>query len=350
MERFHELEIEKIKKETNDAVSIWFNISNDKEFFRFDSGQYVNLKKKIDGKEIIRSYSIWKAPHENTLSVLVKKVEGGLFSTYANAKLKEGEKIQVSSPQGNFNLKEGGKLVFFAAGSGITPILSMITDVLYTKDNLSVVLYYASRNRENIVFNTELDKLKRLYPSNFDLKTFLTREDTGLDLFNGRIDKEKCRRLVNEKELSLNADGYYLCGPEEMIFSIKDFLKENKVNQEKIFFELFTTPTSNDKNNFDNSLYEGNVSVKLIVDDDEFQYMYNPASSESILDAGIENGVDLPFSCKGGVCCTCRAKVIEGKAKMNVNYALTDEEVEEGYILTCQAHALSSNITVDFDE
>lgn len=351
MNRFHNLTVKNIKKESNNAVSVSFDVPDSlKSEFKFKAGQYLDLKKNIKGNEVIRSYSIWKAPHENEWSVLVKQIDNGVFSTYVNESLSIGDQIEVSNPEGNFSLKEEQNLVFIAAGSGITPVISMIKDVLYNDKNKTVTLFYINKTKDDIIFNEEIKELNDKY-SQFNVFNLLTRQKLEDELLEGRLDNNKCQQLVKSQIMSLSADGYYLCGPEEMIFSVKDFLESNNVDSSKIRFELFQAPTKEEnKDSSDLESYSGNVSVLMIVDDEEYEFMYNPSSSDSLLDAGIENGVDLPFSCKGGVCCTCKAKITEGNAKMKVNYALTDDEVEDGYVLTCQSHALSSSITVDFDE
>tara|TARA_R110002072_G_scaffold20688_4_gene74849 strand:+ start:2024 stop:3070 length:1047 start_codon:yes stop_codon:yes gene_type:complete len=346
---FHSLPIKDIQRETNDSVSITFDIPAEyKKNFLFEAGQYLTLETEIDGEKVRRAYSIWKAPFENEVSVLVKQIDGGKFSTYANNELSIGARINVATPDGNFKIAQNGKSsTFFAAGSGITPIISIIKQQLFNAKNNKVVLFYANRSEEDVIFKDELNKLNTTFPNQLTVHHLFTRDKSNSNTFSGRIDKIKCQEFLISKDLNIHSDDFYMCGPEEMTLSIKEFLLENKVNEKNIHFELFNSSEATD-GKFESSIEQ--AIVVAIIDDDEFEYEYTIAEADSLLDAGNDSGLDLPFSCKGGVCCTCKAKVIEGEAKMIKNYALTEEEVADGYILTCQSHPTTEKLIVSFDE
>lgn len=349
MSKLYKLKVKEVKKETTDSVSVAFEIPNDlKQIFTFEAGQYLTLEKEINNEKVRRAYSIWKAPFENQPSVLIKKVENGKFSSYANSQLKEGDEIDVLPPTGNFKLNNDNyKQVFFAGGSGITPIFSMIKHQLKNNPDKKIELFYLNKTKESAIFQKEIEKLTKEYQDTFKVYNFYSREKTENEIFHGRINKEKSLALIKEQILDIKAGGYYLCGPEEMIFDIKDTLINSGVNKENIHFELFTASTDDEKE-ITGKVEE--VKIHVTIDDDEFEYEYNTSQAHSLLDAGMEEGIDFPFSCKGGVCCTCKAKIIEGKAEMKMNYALTDSEVEEGYILTCQSHPTTPNLVISFDE
>ncbi|MBL1280689.1 MAG: 2Fe-2S iron-sulfur cluster binding domain-containing protein [Fluviicola sp.] len=346
---FHSLPIKSIQKETSDAVSITFEVPAEyKKSFSFAAGQYLTLEAEINGEKVRRAYSIWKAPFENEISVLVKKIEDGKFSCFANNGLAASTRMSVAPPIGNFKLVENGKaLTLFSAGSGITPIISIIKQQLFNGQDNKVVLFYVNRNQESVIFKDELDKLVATFPNQLTVHHLFTREENTSNQFSGRIDAEKCKELSSEKVLNLKSDDFYMCGPEEMILSVKNYLLENQVDEKKIHFELFSSSLPTD-NTFDSSIEKATVFVTI--DDDEFEYEYTIAEADSLLEAGNDSGLDLPFSCKGGVCCTCKAKVMEGEAKMIKNYALSEEEVADGYILTCQAHPTTEKLVISFDE
>jgi len=346
---FNTLLVKELKKETSESVSITFEIPTDltKEY-SFQAGQYITIEKEINGEKVRRAYSIWKAPFENEISVLVKKIDQGLFSTFANNDLKQTDQLSVSVPQGNFKLvaSQGKTITLFSAGSGITPILSIAKQQLSLNDKNKVVLFYVNKTASEIIFKNELSELSEKYGERLIVHHLLTREESSENKFSGRINTEKCQELFDSKALNINSDDFYMCGPEDMVIDIKDFLLNNKRNSDAIHFELFTTSESSDV--FESKIDKATVFVTI--DDDEFEYEYTITESASLMDAGNDSGLDLPFSCKGGVCCTCKAKVMEGEAKMIKNYALSDEEVAEGYILTCQSHPTTEKLVISFDE
>lgn len=353
---FEQLSIKDIRKETSDCVSIAFEIPlHLKEQFQFTQGQYITLRTTIDGEEVRRSYSICSSPLDNELRVAVKKVPNGVFSTYANEHLQKGDFIDVMPPMGKFfvPLNPGNKkhYVGFAAGSGITPLLSIIKTTLLTEPGSQFTLIYGNQNRHSIIFRETLEALKNKYMDRFRLIHILSREQTDTDLNTGRIDAVKCNTLF-EKIIDINnTDDFFLCGPEEMIFSVKKELENKQVDKQKIHFELFTSPGQELKNK---TVQQNNTSdqpkSKITVKLDGISFDFDlEKNGPAILDAALRKGADLPYACKGGVCCTCRAKLIEGEVDMEVNYGLEPEEIEQGFILTCQSHPRSEKIVVDFD-
>jgi len=354
MSNFYKLRVAEIRRETEDAVSVAFNIDDKfKSSFNYQPGQYLTLKFLINGVEERRSYSLCSSPFQDELMrVAVKKVENGKVSTYINEHLNEGDEVEVMTPQGNFVLdvnENNEKLyVAFASGSGITPILSMINSVLIKENNSRFVLFYGNRSPEQTIFKSQLDQL---LGDRLTVQYIYSRTEGSDELYTGRIDKEKANLLLRGDIDLLRAEGFYLCGPEEMILNVSNSLKEFDVNKEKIFYELFTTPVLfAEKENVqkEDSDFAGQAKIKVICDDEEVEFDLD-SDGDVILDAAIEYDLDLPFSCKGGVCCTCKAKVVEGKVTMDANYALSDAEVEEGFVLTCQAHPASSYVVVDYD-
>ncbi len=351
---FHKLKIKAVKKETPDCVSIAFIVPEElKKTFSFDQGQNITLKKNLDGEEIRRSYSICSAAFENELKVAVKKVDGGKFSTYANEILKAGDEIDVLPPTGKFNtpLQPANKknYVAFAAGSGITPVLSIIKTSLQTEPQSSFTLVFGNRSRSSIIFFEELEGIKNKYLQRFNLINILSREKTDAPINYGRIDRQKLMEL--NKLVNYNGiDEFFICGPEEMIFCVKDFLVQLGIDQKKIHFELFTTPGQKtikvQSTEHKDSGPKSKITVKLDGRSFDFDLGFN---NDSILDAAIKQGADLPFACKAGVCCTCKAKLLEGKVEMEVNWGLEQEEVEQGFILTCQSHPTTEIVVVDFD-
>jgi ring-1,2-phenylacetyl-CoA epoxidase subunit PaaE len=354
---FHPLRVKEVKKETSDCVSVLFDVpENIKEEFSFTQGQSLTMRTIINGEEVRRTYSICSSPFEQQLKVAVKKVEAGAFSIFANDKLKAGDVLEVMPPIGHFftPLQASNKknYVGFAAGSGITPLLSIIKTTLATEPDSTFTLVYGNKTRSSIIFFEELEGLKNKYINRFNLIHILSREKTDADLNFGRITKEKCNDLFN-KLLDINSvDEFFICGPEDMIFSVKDFLESNGVAEKKIHFELFTTPgqnkaTSRKPQGTNEEGPQSNITVKL--DGRSFDFSIPLNSDTTILDAAMQQGADVPYACKDGVCCTCKAKLLEGEVKMDVHWGLEHEEIEQGFILTCQSHPLTEKVTVDFD-
>ncbi|MFN4298272.1 MAG: 1,2-phenylacetyl-CoA epoxidase subunit PaaE [Thermaurantimonas sp.] len=355
--KFHPLRISDIRRETDECVSIAFEIPDSlRDDYRFVAGQYLTLKTTIDGEEVRRSYSICSSPLDGELRVAVKKVHGGKFSTYANEKLAVGQTLEVMTPQGNFNVpfkKDNvAQYVMFAAGSGITPIMSLIKTILQFELQSSVILFYGNKAVSTIIFKDELDDLKNTYLNRLEIHHILSREDQGTDWLKGRIDAQKVRLYAQKFFNPSGVAHYFICGPEEMIHQVKDTLAELGVSDKKVHFELFTTnTTSAEKKVVDTSSSKGEIlsHVTVILDGEETHFDVS-SKGISILDAALDAGADVPFACKGAVCCTCRAKVLVGKVVMEMNYALDDDEVEQGYVLTCQSHPITERVVVSYDE
>lgn len=351
---FHKLTVKDIRKETFDCVSVSFDIPNElKKDFLFTQGQNITIRSTLDGEEIRRSYSICTSPSDNELRIAVKKVPDGAFSSFANEKLKVGDILDIMPPIGNFftevNVSNTKSYVFFAAGSGITPVISIIKTILQVEPKSIVTLLYGNKNVSSIIFKETLEGLKDIYMKRLSIFHILSRERTDADINHGRIDAEKCRQFSNLVNF-LSIDGFFICGPERMIFTVKDFLEEKGINKSKIHFELFTTPGRKIKKTINSRKPVGeegsSITIKLDGRSFDFQLDYN---SNNILDEALAQGADLPFSCKGGVCTTCKAKIIEGEVEMEANYGLEPEEVAAGFILTCQSHPRSKKVIIDFD-
>ena len=352
MPEFHSLKVKEIVRETNDTVSVSFQVPEDlKEAYAFTPGQYLTLKLIINNEEQRRSYSICSSSAED-ITVAVKKVENGLVSTYLNEVLKENDEMEVMTPEGNFTLdvdqSKKRKFVGFAAGSGITPIMSMIKQLSMDETETVFTLFYSNKTESDVIFKHQLDQIAG---DHLKINYIYTRQKLNNPLLEGRIDKSKATELIKADLSCLNADAFYLCGPEEMIFNVKSALEEFGVLNTKIKFELFTTPVlmaEKPKQQEVDENFDGEALVTVIYDDEEIEFNLNK-DGDTILDAAMDNDVDVPFSCKGAVCCTCKAKVTEGKVTMDANYALSDQEVEDGYVLACQSHPASAKVTLDFD-
>ncbi len=348
---FHQLQVKAITKETADCVSVSFTVpDNLQEIFTYKEGQNITLKKVINGDEVRRSYSICNAPYEQELKVAIKKTTGGLFSSFANDELTVGEMLDVLPPTGKFTAKNNeGKFLAIAAGSGITPIIAIIKHTLKTQPNSSFTLIYSNKSRASIIFFEEIEALKNKYIQRFNCINILSRERTDADINFGRIDAQKLENLGNQLDFKNFTDAY-ICGPEEMIFTAAQFLENEGMPKQTIHFELFTSTNSNKKfiavADVDDTQPKSNITIKV----DGREFNFNLAyKSNNILDAALAQGADLPYACKGGVCCTCRAKLVQGQVSMDVNYALEADEVANGFILTCQSHPVTDVVVVDFD-
>ena len=357
MIHFHSLQVKKIQRETDDCVSISFVVPEElKDIFQFRQGQNLTIRKKINGEELRRSYSICTSPFDKELKVAVKKVSGGLFSTYSNEELKAGEFLYVMPPTGEFYTElhraQQKSYVAFAAGSGITPVLSIIKTTLLTEPKSNFTLVFGNRTKASIIFKEELEALKDKFIERFRVYHILSREKMDTPINEGRIDEAKCELLFTKLINIKTVDEFFLCGPEQMIFCIKDLLQINGVAKEHIHFELFTVPgekrstITNQQTTKETSGPKSSISIKLDGITFDFELGYN---DQSILDAALELGADMPYACKGGVCTTCKAKLQEGKVRMHANWGLEQDEVDKGFILTCQSHPLTEKVVVDFD-
>jgi len=354
---FHPLKIKEIRRETPDCVSVVFDIPGElQKDFSFTQGQSLTMRTFINKEEVRRTYSICSSPIENEWRVAIKKVDGGSFSTLANEQLKKGDTLEVMPPVGRFytalNPSQKKHYVAFAAGSGITPVLSLIKTTLVTETKSEFTLVYGNRSRGSIIFFEELEGLKNKFMDRFNLIHILSRERTDASLNFGRINSDKLTELSKLIEYK-KADDFFLCGPEEMIFAVKAYLEAAGIDQKKIHFELFTTPGETKKSvvkSRESGVNTGPISkVTLKLDGRSVDFDLSLNSDTTILDAALQQGADLPYACKGGVCCTCKARLLEGEVEMDVHWGLEQEEVEQGFILTCQSHPKTDKVVVDFD-
>lgn len=353
MTKFSSLKVKDIRRETAEAVSVAFDVPITLQTaFQYKQGQYITLKFVINGEELRRSYSICTSPYsEKELRVAIKEVNGGKVSTYINRNLKVGDVVEVMSPMGTFHSVLSGnnkkKYVLFAGGSGITPMMSILKSVLHIEKQSSVVLFYANRNEETVIFGDELDKIVAAHADRVKLVNIYDSPKMSLpELQKGLVTVDKAKALI--KEFGVNdADEFFICGPGPLMENIKSALESLNIAKEKIRIEYFTAVLEAvNKAEGNDANVKSSVTVLQYGIETNFEL---ETSGGSILDAAIEAGVDAPFSCKGAVCCTCRAKIIEGRVKMDANFALTDAEVADGFILTCQSHPLSEKVVIDYD-
>jgi ring-1,2-phenylacetyl-CoA epoxidase subunit PaaE len=351
---FEKIRVKEVRKEIAHCVSIAFDIPPSLfADFAYQAGQYITIRAFINGEEVRRSYSLCSSPLEDEWRVAVKKVDGGVFSTFANEQLKAGDMLELMPPMGNFhtafNPAQKKHYIGIAAGSGITPVISIIKTVLLTEPTSSFTLVYGNRNRPSIIFKEALEALKNKYIHRFNIIHVLSREMTDATLNHGRINGEKCAYLF-EKALNIHADEFFICGPEGMTLEVRDFLQQHAVNKEKIHIELFTTGNEKAKQRIEKITTDEEPKSSITIKLDGISLDFDLAfDDEPILDAAMHHGADVPYSCKSGVCCTCRAKLLEGEVEMEVCYGLEPEEIKEGYILTCQSHPKTARVVVDYD-
>jgi len=358
MARFHSLEVTDIRRDTRDAVVVTLTPeAADMSAFEFTQGQYLTFRREFDGEELRRSYSICTGKDEGCLKVGIKRVEGGAFSTWANEELKVGDHLDVMPPMGRFftALEPGAAKSYlgFAGGSGITPVLSIIKTVLASEPKCTFTLIYANRQTSSIMFREELEDLKNSYLGRFSVIHILETESQDIDLFTGRIDAEKMDLLFRLWVDAEDVDMAFICGPEPMMLTIADGLRKHGLSDEQIRFELFASSQPGRakaravSDAAARSAGTCEVSVTLDGSTRNFQMDKN---GTSVLEAAIANSMDAPYSCKAGVCSTCRAKVIEGEVEMEVNHALEDYEVRAGYVLSCQCIPVSDKVVLSYDE
>ena len=358
MSKFRTLKIKDIRKETEDTVSIALQIENGTSGdFHYVAGQHLTFRAIINGEEVRRSYSLCSSPVEAEWRIAVKKVPGGRFSTYANEDLHVGDTVEVMPPMGSFthdiNPQAENLYVAFAAGSGITPVISLIKTILFSEPKSTFILFYGNRTTDGIIFREELEGIKSRFLDRFSIHHILSGERQESPLFNGRIDEDKCRVFSKVFFNPNQVDKFFLCGPEMMIENVKAFLVKAGVRDDHIKYELFTTPASKAfagrETRKDTPHNPDEESLATVILDGDLLEFTMPYDGRSVLEEAIDHGADAPFACKGGVCCTCKARLVEGEVKMDVVYGLEPDEIENGYILTCQAHPRSKKIIVDFD-
>lgn len=347
MSDFHALKIASVEQLTPNAVALTFDIpENLKPVFAFKAGQYITLKHQVNGQELRRAYSISSPPSSGKLTVGIKKMPDGTFSVYANEQLSAGDVLDVMPPEGRFVFEAAGpkNIAAFAAGSGITPIMSIAQTALESHSENTVVLVFGNQSPEETMYFKEIQALKEKYTERFFVQYIYSRSNVSEALF-GRIEKSTVNFVLKNKFKEITFDGYYLCGPEDMIHMVTDTLKSNGIAEDKIHFELFTSSDTEDTMAED---LEGMAQVEVLLDDETFSFVMD--RKQLVLDAVLKQKIDAPYSCQGGVCSSCIARITEGKAEMVKNQILTPGEIEEGLILTCQAHPLTPTLKVDYDD
>ena len=357
---FHSLTIARVQRETPDAISVVVDVPQalvDK--YRYTQGQHLTLRAHVNGEELRRSYSICSGVDDGMLRVAIKVVGDGAFSGWANTNLAAGMTLDVMSPAGRFftplDPSHQKHYVAFAAGSGITPVLSLIKSALGREPESRFTLVYGNRNVASILFSEELEDLKDRYMDRFTLHHVLSREPRDVPLFNGRIDSEKCGALLSTVLPVDDIDEAFVCGPGEMLDSVRDALVEAGVDAAHVHVERFVTP-GEARSPARVAIVTPASSVVLpsaeiaVIADGVTRELRVPFEGISILDAALAAGADLPFACKGGVCCTCRARVLEGEIKMDKNYSLEPHEVARGFVLSCQSHPVSQRVVISYDD
>lgn len=356
---FYPLTIASVEPLTRDSVAVSFDVPEQYQSeFNFSAGQYLTFKTGITGEELRRSYSICRSQNEQTLEVGIKRIEQGIFSNYANDNFSAGMTVEVMPPQGMFTLDinpENNKhYLFVAAGSGITPILSQLTSILETESESTATLIYANKTANRMMFRERISFLKNKYLERLNWVKIFSKESSDAEILNGRVDAKKILDLHRSKIIDLNlVDEVMLCGPEAMIYNIKDFFIANKFDANKIHFELFHSDTaskasSEHHENLEKRFGHQESQVTIRTGGRTMSFPLE-MSGQSILDEAIDQGADVPYACKGGVCATCKGKVLKGTVEMDNNHCLSDDEVEEGMILTCQSHPTSDEVEVDYD-
>lgn len=349
MSGFYKLTIKEVRRETEEAVSVAFNVPAElKPHYTFIAGQYVTLKLTLDGEEIRRAYSICSSPESGELRVAIKSVSVGAFSPFANKNLKPGDIVEVSTPEGKFIFEPDPARIknyaAFAAGSGITPIMAILQSVLEDEPQSSFVLVYGNKTPEQTIFHQQLHDLQAKFTGRLFVHYVFSQAKVDQHLF-GRIEKSTVNYILNNKHKELDFDKFYLCGPEMMINSVSDVLKEKNIKEKDIKFELFFAPKAEHEIN---TSLEGHTKITVLVDGDETTF--EMSQKQTLLEAALKQGLDAPYSCQGGICSSCLARITSGTAEMVKNAILTDGEIEQGLILTCQAHPTSKEIVVDYDD
>lgn len=358
MARFHELEVVAVRHDTRDAIVVTLKPAPEsKELFQYIPGQYLTFRRKFDDTEVRRSYSICSGIDEPDLQIAIKRVDGGAFSTWANESLKAGDVLEAMPPLGNFYVAPGPDearhYLAFAGGSGITPVLSIIKSALLNEPQARFTLVYANQQISSVMFKEELEDLKNRYIERFSVVHVFDREGQEIDLFTGRIDAEKLEALFAHWIHLPSVHTAFICGPEPMMLTIAKALQNHGLAQENIKYELFTSAQpgriQRRKVSTEEQSSEAQTNAIVVLDGAERSFSLDK-HNESLLDAALRHDLDAPYSCKAGVCSTCKAKVLEGEVEMLVNHALEDYEVEQGYVLSCQSYPLTDSVKFSYDE
>ncbi len=356
MAQFYKLKVRDIYKETDDCSVVTFDVPEDLHSdFQFHQGQHLTLRADIDGEDVRRSYSLCSSPFENKWQVAIKQIPGGKFSTYVNEQLTAGQVMDVMVPSGTFGVevnKDASKnYLFFAAGSGITPVMSMIKTHLKAEPNSTCKLFYVNKTAKSIIFKEELEQLRNTYFGRLEIYYFLTQEKRDIDLFNGRFDDEKMTVLTKVFIDVPDTSEVFLCGPEKMVNYVSNYLIEAGLPKELVHYELFVTGLTEEDIKRQERLAKQNVEgVEVTIIDGGKEFLFTMTKDyDNILDAALNAGADLPFACKGGVCSTCKCQVKDGNVEMKINYALEEDEVAQNLVLSCQAVPTTQKVVVDFD-
>ncbi|MGN6668227.1 MAG: 1,2-phenylacetyl-CoA epoxidase subunit PaaE [Trinickia sp.] len=357
--QFHSLRIREVRPETADAVSVSFEVPPElRDAYRFTQGQFVTLKAHVDGEETRRSYSICVGvtdyDRDGELRIGIKRVRGGRFSNFAFDTLQAGHSVDVMTPDGRFfthlNAEQGKRYVAFSGGSGITPVLAIVKTTLDMEPRSTFTLIYGNRSVDAIMFAEELEDLKNRYMNRFVLYHVLSDDMQDVDLFNGVLDQSKCAAFLETLIPAESIDEAFICGPAPMMDAAEAALKAAGVADSKVHVERFGTPLPQAGAPVVEITEQTPAAELEIVIDGNRSKMRLPYEGASLLDVGLHAGLALPYACKGGVCCTCRAKVLEGEVKMDKNYTLEPQEIRDGFVLTCQCHPVSDRVVVSFDE
>jgi ring-1,2-phenylacetyl-CoA epoxidase subunit PaaE len=358
---FHPLRLRSVVPETDSAICLEFDVPSALAgTFRFRPGQYLTLRSMHSGAEVRRCYSICSGLDDASLRVAVKRIEGGVFSAWAHAELRAGDLLEVSPPQGNFTVdpepSQARRYLCIAAGSGITPVLSIVKSLLSREPLSEVTLIYGNQRSASIMFREELSFLKSRHLGRFNWINILSREEQDAEVLNGRIDNRKGAELERKHLIRIREmDAFFLCGPEGMISEVSRGLRGAGVPESRIHYELFYSNPEDAqqvilRHHARAERFGGRVSEVVVTLDGRSSRFPLAADGENILDAAMSAGVDVPYSCKGGVCATCKARVLEGEVEMDLNHALGEADVAAGYVLTCQAHPVSERVVLDFDQ
>ncbi|WP_343728595.1 1,2-phenylacetyl-CoA epoxidase subunit PaaE [Duganella sp.] len=356
MSKFHPLTIANVRNETRDTIAVTFAVPPAlRDSFRFQQGQHLTLRAQIGDQDVRRSYSICSAVQDGALRVAIKRAPGGLFSSWANDTLQAGQTLEVMPPMGHFNVPLDAAhrkhYLAFAAGSGITPILSIIKTTLAAEPHSRFTLFYGNRASSSVIFKEELSDLKDSYLDRLKIAYVMSREQQDIELFNGRITKDKAAQFLRHWVRADDIDVAFICGPEDMMLGVSEALQEAGMPKANIKIELFAAsiPRQAHQPRPAASAAHQHTEVTVIMDGNAASFSMEQ-DKESLLDAGLRAGLDMRYSCKGGVCSTCRCKVIEGKVDMDVNYALEDYEIARGYVLSCQSFPTTAKVVIDFDQ
>jgi ring-1,2-phenylacetyl-CoA epoxidase subunit PaaE len=350
--RFHRLRIAAVTPETTDAVCVELEVPSAlREDYRFTQGQHLTLKTLVDGEQMRRSYSICAGADDGVLRVLIKKVPGGRFSVWANEHLRAGDALDVLTPDGRFFTRldpaQARHYVAFAAGSGITPVISLIATTLAREPRSRFTLVYGNRRQATVLLQEQLEDIKDRYLTRFALYHVFSREQQDVPLFNGRLDRARVQAFTRQLIPAQSIDEAFVCGPGGMIDEVSAALVECGVPAEHVHVERFGVPDADASHRAEAG--DAPQAVVTVIADGIRREVELRKSDPSILDAALAAGVDLPYACKGGVCCTCRAKVLDGRVRMDKNYGLERREVDAGFVLTCQSHPLTERVTISYD-